>query len=404
MSLVYTIARRYLFGKKSTNAITIIIWISIVGMAIGTAALVLILSVFNGFERILIDLLSAYNPDIRVTATKGQYLDLDDITIKRLNETAGIDVYSKVLEEVAMFEYGGSQEVGYIKGVDSNYIHATEINKTIKRGEFIIKNELTNMAVSGIGIYNKLSINSSDIFTPINMYIPIKAKSALSAPFNTGIVYPSGVFSFGGEEDGQYIITNLEYVQTVAGKFDKVSALEIKLTPGTNELTVRKKLSELFDNKVEIRNKLEQDAAFLKIMNIERWVSYLIAVLTLGIISFNLIGSLWMIVLDKKKDIAILKSMGFESSDVRSVFKGIGVLVGFIGLMLGLIISGVMYFLQKEYNLIAVPDGFMMEAYPIEMRWMDLLLVFVTVIGIAYLASLLPAYRAGKVSAFVRQE
>lgn len=405
MNLTFTIAKRYLFGKKSTNAINLITWISILGMGIGTAALILILSVFNGFEGILGDLLKAYNPDLKVTPLKGLYLDLDNDKLKRIGEIAGIESYSKVLEEVSLFEYDGSQEAGYIKGVDSNYVLTTDIKSTITLGEYLLENETNYFGIIGNGMYNKLSINSSFPLTPITVYMPSRqSKGPLASPFNVLDLYPSGVFSVGGDEDGQYIITSLSFVESLLDRKGKPNGIEIKLSPNANESKIKEVLINILGSNISIKNRYQQNESFLKIMNIEKWISYLIAVLTLAIIAFNLVGSLWMIVLDKKKDISIIQSMGYTSDRVRNIFRMLGVLVGFIGLLLGMFFSAILYFLQKKFDLVAVPDGFLIDAYPIEMRFGDLILVFCTVIIISFLASLLPAARAGRISSFVRQE
>ncbi|MBK8393121.1 MAG: ABC transporter permease [Saprospiraceae bacterium] len=405
MNLAFTIAKRYLLGKKSTNAINLITWISIIGMAIGTAALILILSVFNGFEGILANLLKAYNPDLKVKPEKGSYFELTPEMLSKLRNEKGIANFSVVIEEVALFEYDGSQEAGYIKGVDTNYAKVTDIASTITTGKYILYDDMRNYAVIGNGMFNKLSVNSSDGFTPITAYMPSRGSvGPLSAQFKIQDIHPGGVFSVGGEEDSQYIITDIQVAEQLLGRKNIASSFEIKLNSQSDEQSVRTALNEILGKNIKVLNRYQQDETFLRIMNIEKWISYLIAVLTLGIIAFNLVGSLWMIVLDKKKDIAILRSMGFETKNIKTIFRSIGVLVGLVGMVLGLGIAGFLYFLQKNYDLVAVPDGFLIDAYPIEMKASDLILVFATVISISFLASLLPAARAGKVSAFVRQE
>ncbi len=405
MNLAFTIAKRYLLGKKSTNAINLITWISIIGMAIGTAALILILSVFNGFEGILANLLKAYNPDLKVKPEKGSYFELTPEMLSKLRNEKGIANFSVVIEEVALFEYDGSQEAGYIKGVDTNYAKVTDIASTITTGKYILYDDMRNYAVIGNGMFNKLSVNSSDGFTPITAYMPSRGSvGPLSAQFKIQDIHPGGVFSVGGEEDSQYIITDIQVAEQLLGRKNIASSFELKLNPQSDEQSVRTALNEILGKNIKVLNRYQQDETFLRIMNIEKWISYLIAVLTLGIIAFNLVGSLWMIVLDKKKDIAILRSMGFETKNIKTIFRSIGVLVGLVGMVLGLGIAGFLYFLQKNYDLVAVPDGFLIDAYPIEMKASDLILVFATVISISFLASLLPAARAGKVSAFVRQE
>lgn len=405
MNISFQIAKRYLFGKKSTNAINLITWISIIGMAIGAAALILILSVFNGFEGILANLLKSYNPDLKIKPDKGAFFEVDEEMLNKIRGIDGVMQVSRVIEEVVLFEYDGSQEAGYIKGVDADYSQVTEIESTIIRGKYELYDEMQNFAVIGNGMFNKLSINASDALTPITVYMPNKGNiGPLGEQFKLQDIYPSGVFTVSGEEDGQYIIVDIEVVEALLSKQGIASAFEIKLQNKASEKTIRSSLAQILGPGAVIKNRYEQDETFLRIMNIEKWVSYLIAVLTITIIAFNLVGSLWMIVLDKKKDISILRSMGMRTPSIKNIFKTIGLMVGAVGLIFGIGISLILYVLQKRFDLVSVPDGFLIDAYPIELRWIDFCIVFVTVITISYLASILPAVRAGKVSAFVRQE
>lgn len=404
MSLVFTVAKRYLLGIKSATAINVITWLSVAGIAVGTTALILILSVFNGFEKLLVENVGGYHSDLKVTPKKGLYMSGDPKLINELRSMPEVSNVSQTLEEVALFEYGSSQEAGFIKGVDENFSKVNSIEKVIYTGEYYLEDSSYNYAVLGNGIYNKLAVSIADPFTAISVYVPETGGGPLNAPFKVLDIYPKGVFNFGGEQDHQYIITNLDFVRALKNLNDEISGIEIKLKDAASEKTVRKKISSLFNDEVNIKNRYEMDEAFLKIMNIERWVSFLIAVLTLGIISFNMVGSLWMIVLDKKKDISILKSMGMTSGNIKLIFKSIGMLIGLIGFVAGFILAIILYVLQKKYDLISVPDGFMITGYPVHMKPLDVVLVFFVVLSISFLASLLPAGRAGRISAFVRQE
>jgi lipoprotein-releasing system permease protein len=404
LNLSIDIARRYLFGKKSTNAINLITGVSVLGLTIGTAALLLILSVFNGFEDLISKLFNSYNPDLKIVPAQGIYLDIDSIQLDQIYHIKGVQSVSQTLEEVVLFEYDGSQEAGFLKGVDSNFIKVTNIDSTIIRGKFELKDSRTNYAVIGSGMFNKLSINPSDALTPISAYAALKSKGPLAKEYNTIDFYPSGVFTIGSEEDAKYILVDIDVVRTLIEKPNVTNALEIKTLIGADEGFIRKSLMAIFENKVTIKNRYQQDEAFLKIMNIEKWISYLIACLTIGLISFNLIGALWMIVLDKKRDISVLKSMGFTNKSVSNLIIILGMLIGAIGLLLGLILALVLYFFQKHYNLVSVPPGFLIDAYPISLRSSDIFLVSITVIILAYLASIIPARRASKISAYVRHE
>ncbi|MBK8349674.1 MAG: FtsX-like permease family protein [Saprospiraceae bacterium] len=404
MKLILSIAARYLFGKKSTNAIHIITWISIVGMSIGTAALILILSVFNGFESLLTGMLSNFNPDIKVTLIEGKYISVDSVKSEDIRHLDGIDHIAFTLEETSFFDYKGSQEVGIIKGVNDDFMKVTGLDTSLITGTSRFGKDV-EYGVLGSGMNTKLSVNPSDGFTSVTAYMPSNESSGpLANPFNALQFYASGTFSVGSDVDMQYVLVNFDAVNALLNLENHFSAIEIKLKPGASEKKVVHALSKLLGQRFKISNRYQQDEGFLKIMNIEKWISYLIACLTLLIIAFNLVGSLWMIVLEKKKDIAILKSMGLTRAGIKTIFLALGLLISVIGLVVGFGLGLLLYWLQKEYGLISIPDGFMIDAYPIEIRWLDFVIVACTVLVIGCLASLLPSFRAGQVSAFVRQE
>ena len=373
-------------------------------MSIGTAALILILSVFNGFESLLSGMLNTFNPDIKVTLVEGKYISKDSVNIDLIKKLDGIERISFSIEETSFFDYKGSQEVGIIKGVDENFVYVTGLDSSIVSGKANFNDEI-DYALLGSGMNTKLSINPSDEYAIITAYMPTKEdQGPLGKDFNTLQFYPSGTFSVGSDIDIQYVLVNFDLVNQLLKLEDHFSAIEIKVAPGTNENDVIQSLEKILGDKFMIKNRYQQDEGFLKIMNIEKWISFMIACLTLLIIAFNLVGSLWMIVLEKKKDISILMSMGLTKSSIRWIFLTLGFLISVIGLVFGFILSLILYWMQKNYGLISIPDGFLIDAYPIELRFIDFIVVTLTVMIIGYMASLLPSIRAGKVSAFVRQE
>lgn len=408
MNFTFEIAKRYLLAKKSTSAVNIITWISVIGITIGTAALILILSVFNGFESLLSGLYNSFNPDLKVVPIEGKFFELDSTQTVSLQAIDGILSVSKTIEEVCIFEYKDIQKAGRIKGVDTHYNQVTSIDSTIEAGQFKLKQDIVNYGVLGKGLSINLSINYKDAFTPVKAYMPIRKKTSMlnqmGKEFKQMNIYPAGIFAVGSEADVQYIITNYEAVNRLLEKKNEISALEIKLTEDHDEAEIRAAIAEILGANFAIKNRYDQEESFLKIMNIEKWISFLIVVLILGIIAFNMIGSLWMMVLEKKKDIAILRSMGLETKNIRNIFLMEGIIITGVGLVLGTLLALILYYFQRYYGLITVPDGFMISAYPIELKWTDFIIVTATVVSIGWLASILPAYRAGKVSAFVREE
>jgi lipoprotein-releasing system permease protein len=405
MNLSFRIAARYLTGKKSTNAINIITWVSVAGMSIGTAALILILSVFNGFESLLSGMLNSFNPDIKISLSEGKFISRDSLNTEAIKAIEGVQALSFTIEETAFFTYKGSQEVGIIKGVDADFRLVTDIDSTLIAGNFNLNDNQITYGVIGAGMNTKLAVNPSDPLTPLDVYMYNRTpKGPLAKDFRTLSVYPSGVFSSGNEVDMSYVIVGLEEANILLDLEEHFSAVEIKISPSASENAVVRKLKTILGDKFIVKTRYQQDDGFMKIMNIEKWVSYLIACLTLVVIAFNLVGSLWMIVLDKKKDIAILKSMGYTTSGIRKIFLLVGSIISFAGLISGILLAMIFYVLQKNYGLISIPEGFLIDAYPIELKLKDFFLVTLTVLFIGYLASLLPAVRAGKITAFVRQE
>lgn len=405
MNLSREIARRYLLGKKSNNAINIITWISILGITIGTAALILILSVFNGFESLLTNMFDAFNPDMKVIPAEGKTFEVSDDQILQIKRIEGIQAVSKTLEEIALFEYKGSQEVGIIKGVDDQYQLATDIDSTIKKGKYIFREDGINYAVVGAGMRTKLSINYNDAITPVSVHMPLRKKTGpLSKDFKTLELYPAGVFTVQSEADMQYILADFTFVNRLLDTDNKISSLELRLSDDHDESNIRRDINMILGEGYTIKNSYEQNEAYLKIMNIEKWVSYLIATLSMLMIAFNMVGCLWMIVLDKRKDISILKSLGMNARRIQKIFLTEGMLIGGVGLVLGIIVALVLYGLQKSFGIVSIPDGFMVRAYPIELKFSDFVIVMITVISISYLASILPAIKAGRIETQLRSD
>ena len=403
MNLTFEIARRYLLGKKSNNAINMITWISILGITIGTAALILILSVFNGFESLLSSLFDSFNPDMKIVLDEGKSFEIEDETVKQIKAIEGVVAVSKTIEETALFEYKDAQEVGIIKGVDSEYHNATDIDTTVKHGDYILKEGNINYAVIGAGMRSKLAVNYNDAISPISIHMPLRKKK-LTRAFKTLEVYPSGVFSVQSEADLQYIISNYDFVNKLLSYENRTSALELRLTQDYDEDEVRSSINTILGKGYVIKNSYQQNEAYLKVMNIEKWVSYLIASLTMFMIAFNMVGCLWMIVLDKRKDISILKSMGMTSRQIKKIFMTEGMLIGLVGVLIGIALALFMYFLQKQFGLVPIPDGFMVRSYPIELKLTDFGIVIATVLSISYIASILPARKAAKIETQLRSD
>ncbi len=406
MNIPLLFSRRYLFARRSTNAINIITGISVVGVAIGTAALVLVLSVFNGFEDLLAGLFGHFNPEVKVTPAKGKTFAPDSLVLSNIRALPGVLVVSETLEEIAFFEYDNSQDFGVLKGVDSLFARVNNIDSTLREGVYLLQNGDLNCAVVGAGVRNKLTINVNNPLTNMMVYMPTtEAGGALSNPFKTRMIYPVGTFAIQQDFDNQYILTNLNFVRELLDASPgTVSSLEIKCRSKSDVPKVKDQIRRLLGSDFVVRDEYEQNEAFFKVMQLEKWMGFAITSLMLVLMAFNTVGALWMIVLDKQKDISILKGMGATDSMVRQIFLLEGLLLTLLGMSIGFLIAVVLYTAQKQYGLIGIPQGFLVESYPIEMRWADFVPVTATVIGIGLLASLLPARRAVQVPAFLREE
>jgi lipoprotein-releasing system permease protein len=367
--------------------------------------LVLVLSVFNGFEDLLSGLFSNFNPDIKVEIARGKsfYPNQDDI--KQIESLDNVYAISQTLEEVSIFKYSGSQEIGSIKGVDENFVKVTAIDTTLREGSFVLHKDSIDYAVLGAGMRNKLSVNIKDEFSSLTVYTAKKKKKRSIVPgssLNKKLIYPAGTFSIHQDVNNQYILSSLDFAQNLLGS-KKLSAYEIKIkNQDTLDETVND-IQTIVGDEYTVKNRFRQDEAFLKIMNVEKWISFAIVSLTLLLVAFNLIGALWMIVLEKKKDISILKSMGALDKTIRNIFLWEGILLCLIGMFSGFLIAILLYIAQTTIGIVPIPEGFIVDAYPISMRFTDFLAVGITVLIIGLLASIPPALRAQRVPKMVRE-
>jgi lipoprotein-releasing system permease protein len=405
MNLAFRIARRYVFAKKTTNAINIITGISVFGIAVGAGALVLVLSVFNGFEDLITSMYSNFNPDVKVLPAQGKTFDVDSAFLKKVYAISGVALVSQTLEETAFFEYKNSQDFGTLKGVDALYQSVTGIDSTVREGLFKLREGQQEMAVLGLGMRNKLQVNVDDLFSTMVVYMP-KAREVgmFDQQFRRLSVYPVGTFVIQQEFNNKYVLTSIEFARRLLDTDDAVSALEIKLRANANVDRTIQHIRQALGPDFVVQNRYEQEEAFLKLMKIEKWLSFAIVSLMLLLVAFNMVGALWMIVLEKQKDIAILKSMGTLDNTVRNIFLQAGGLLTALGIGIGFMLALTLYGAQKAFGLVSIPGNFIVDSYPISMRLPDFVVVAATVLLIGLLASVPPALRARRVSALIREE
>jgi lipoprotein-releasing system permease protein len=402
---IFFIARRYLFAKRDTNVINLISGISLVGIAISTAALLLTLWIFNGFEQLLSGLFSHFNPELKVEPAKGKFFQADSATLQLFRRTDGVAIVSESLEEIAFFAYQGAQDFGKLKGVDAQFPKLNHIDSTVIAGGYSTAFGEAAHVMIGAGVAHKLTISVASEFTPMQIFMPEKEQGgALSKPFKTRVAYPHGVFSIQQDFDNEYILADIGFVRELLEMPEAVSSLEIKVADGADVQKVKESLLAQTQGKYIIRDRYEQNEAFFKVMRLEKWLGYAVTSLILILMAFNLVGALWMIVIEKERDIATYKSFGTTDRMVKQVFIMQGLLLTGIGLLMGITLACILYFAQKQYGLIGIPQGFLITAYPIEMRWTDFIPVTLTVLGIGYLATLLPAWRTGFITPAMKEE
>ena len=397
MDISWKIAWRYLIGKKSTNAIHIITGISAFGLAFGTAAIILILSVFNGFELLLLDMYNAFNPDIKISPTEGKTFTVDSNQIYRIQQLEGVDSLCQSLEELALFDYNKRQEVGTLKGVDGAFEYVTDFGKAVNRGDYLIQDERIRYGMFGLGLAYKLGINMHDQLNPITIYLPnTKRSSALDKQFSSSFIYPGGTFSIQQEVDYQYAIVPLDVVRQLTKKSDQISALEVKLKDEQEVDQIVDQIQQIVGSSFNVKSRIEQEASTIKVMRIEKWLAFMILILALILVALNLIGAIWMIVLEKKHDLAVLTAMGATKQKIRHIFIKLGLIICGFGLFGGIMLAMAFYKLHKAYGLISLGPHAVVDAYPMELFISDIPIVATAVIIIGLISISLPAIKAGQ--------
>jgi lipoprotein-releasing system permease protein len=388
------IAKRYLFAKKSRNAINVISSISVAGVTVGTMALIIILSVFNGLETLVRSIFNTFDPDLKITPATGKTFIPDSSRLKLLSKANGVACYSLCLEENALFKYGDKQYVAAIKGVDENYAQVTGIDSSMWDGEFTLRSDKGRpFAVPGIGIANYLGIRVNFI-TPLNIYVPRRTASADLNPENAFIrnyIFPSGIYQVEQEYDSKYVFIPVDFARELLEYKSEVTSVEIKFKTGVKEPAVQKDVSKIFGKGFIVRNKYEQQEIFYKVMKSERLAIFLILTLILIVASFSIIGSLTMLIIEKQRDIEILKSLGADNTLIRKIFIFEGWLISIIGAFAGIILGFLICSVQQKYGIVKLQsESLIMDAYPVAMKLRDFIIVPATVLLIGYWAAWYP--------------
>jgi len=389
------IARRYLFAKKSRNAINIISSISVAGVSIGTMALIIVLSVFNGLEEMVKSIFGTFDPDIQVTVTQGKVFIPGQGQLEELQAIPGVLDYSLVLEENALLKYGAKQYIATVKGVEDSYSRITGLDSVMWDGEFILRGETgREFAVVGQGVANNLGIGLN-FLTPLNIYVPRRTGSAASLnatnAFIRKYIFPSGIFNIEQEFDSRYIFIPISMMRELLEYSEEVSAIELKLDPAVEVSIIQQDVAELFGDQFTVKNKFQQHELFYRVMKSERLAIFFILSFILLIASFNIIGSLTMLIIEKEKDIGILKSLGADRRLIRRIFVFEGWMISILGALTGLIAGVIICWLQQEFGLVKLQgETLVIDSYPVVMKAADIILVLGTVLVIGYWAAWYP--------------
>lgn len=401
LSLELNIARRYLFSKKSTNAINIISLVSAIAMLFGTMALVLVLSVFNGLEDLVKSLYNVFYSDAAVFAAKGKTFEITPELKSKLQAIDFIVAYSFVLQENAMLDYEGNQHICTIKGVDENYFNVAKgFDSFIVEGKKILSEDSVQYIIPGVGVAQGLGMNNIMTLNPISIYMPKRSASSfavLENAFNRNYLTPSAVFAVSDEFDTKYALVSLPFFQSLTENYGNASEINIRLKnvkqSDRNLETLQNKLGTDF----LVKSRYAQNEVLYKILKSEKWVTFSILVFIILIAAFNIIGALSMLVLEKKKDIATLTALGLHQKSILKIFLWEGILMSCLGAFVGMLLAVILCVLQQKVGLVPMPGtSFLVKYYPVKMHLSDFAIVGLVIVCISILSAYFPARKAAQ--------
>ena len=398
MNLPFYIARRYLFSKKSHNAINIISAAAVCGIAVATMAMVCTLSVFNGFQGLVSDMFSLFDPEIKITPAKGKVFDSQSEVILKVKQLPEIAVFSEVLEDNVLLNYYDRQVPATLKGVSGNFAALVPIDKALVDGKFQLVDSTGNYyATLGIGLASKLGISAGYVY-PMEVYAPKRnAKVNMLNPSESFVqedLYLGGIFCINQPSyDENLAIAPIELARILFDYDKEISSLEIKLKEGANIAKSQKEIEQILGSKFVVQNRYQQQEASFQMMNIEKWVSYLILCFILMLAAFNVIGSLSMLMVEKQKDVITLRNMGADNRLISWIFLFEGWLISIFGAIIGIVLGLSLCLLQQHFGLLRLGNEsgvFVVDAYPVVVKMADVFFVFLTVLVIGFLGALYP--------------
>ena len=401
LSFPFFMARRYLFAKKKHGSVNIISAISACGVALATLALVCTLSVFNGFQEMVAGFFTAFDAELKIVPVEGKFFDPRESRIQRVKALPSIDVWSATIEEHAVVKYKERQTMVTVKGVEENFEQLTQIDSLIYgSGSYLLQDEQWYYGILGVDLLGELGCGMQFV-DPLQLFAPkrgVKVNIANpSTAFNRHYLFSPGVVFISNQEkyDAHYLITSIDFARRLFNYDDEVTAIEIKLKEGANINKVEKEMQQLLGDRFKVLNRYEQQEETFRIMEIEKLISYLFLTFILAVACFNIIGSLSMLILDKREDIETLTHLGANRSLISRIFLAEGRLISLLGALIGLVLGVLLCYLQQQFGLVKLGDGgsFLVDAYPVSVHLTDLLLILATVLLVSFVSVWYPVKR-----------
>ncbi len=370
--------------------------ISVLGVTVGAMALIIVLSVFNGFETLIISLFNSFNPDLEISIKRGKTFSIDHLPIEEIRNMPGVYAITEIVEENALLKYRNNQYIATIKGVSDEISKTGGLDTMLIEGVFqLYDNEMPRM-IMGAGVAYYLNAGLRDLLNPITVYLPRREGAvgiSLERAFNSRSIFPSAIFSIQQDFDTKYVIVPIAFARELLDYEDEVTSLELAVKQGFRVERIKQEIQRLIGDDFEVKNRFEQQVMLYRIMKSEKWAIFFILTFILIIAAFNVISSLTMLILDKKEDIATLRSLGAGNTMIKRIFLFEGIMISIGGALLGLFFGGLISWAQQQFGFITLGSqagAFVVSAYPVEIKWADFFVVFFTVIAIGLLVAWYP--------------
>ncbi len=400
MRLPLFIANRYLLAKKSHNLINIITWISILGISVGSFALIVVLSAFNGLEKVISSMNNRLTPDLQISAVKGKTIDLTAFPLGQLKSIQSVDYVIPTIIEDALFRANDKQHIGQVKGVGVEYQEIDRIDEIVfGENDFQLSDGEYDFAVPGAGVAWYLGINVYDPYAMVRVYVPKRGNASLMSlenSFNSDVLTVRSVFSTEQEQDEKLVLVPFDWLSELLEYENKASNVEVFTAPDADMNKVKKEVKSIVGEEFTVKNQQEQQETLYRIMRSEKWAVYVILTFILILATFNVVGSLSMLIIDKRKDTEILKSMGADNRLIQKIFLNEGLLISVAGGIIGLLLGIILVLLQQQFGFVKFGTGgnYVVDAYPVLLKLKDVLLIFATILVVGCTSAFLTVRHA----------